>query len=204
MRVPLRPAVTAAIVAVAVTMAGCGNAPAPAEPPRAAPMAPPSSTTQTSTVPLQPSGQQLPDAASEDVDLSSPEEVALAALRIIYTRDTSQEPNSSESFVRAAPLMTDKLREELVIDDSTARPSRQWSQWVEQAATIAADTEVSPEEYPADEPDLWRRSIEVVEYVHTGDGAKLGTFQSLHYVDMRREGEDWRLDQLRLGERMPA
>ena len=193
-----------AVVAV-LALAGCGSADEPEAPP-SAPILSTSGPT-SSPQPQWPSrepGADLPDAASTDVDDTDPEQVALEAIRIIHTRDTTVEPRSGDSFARAADLMTGKLRDALIVDSSSARPSMQWSEWLERDATIAAETHIMVEEHPEDEPDRWRRAVEVDEYVTAGNGSKIGQFRVVHYLDVRKVDGVWRVDDIQFGERLPV
>lgn len=193
------------VAVAALTLSGCGSPDEP-ETPSSAPVLS-SSAPVSPTEPQWPTrepGADLPDAASSDVDDTDPEQVALEAIRIIHTRDTTVEPRSGDSFARAADLMTGKLRDALIVDSSSARPSMQWSEWLEQEATIAAETEIMVEEHPEDEPDRWRRAVEVDEYVTAGSGSKIGQFRAVHYLDVRNEDGVWRVDDIRFGERLPV
>ena len=198
----------ALLAATALAIAGCGgqDEPSQAPPPSQAELATTTSSAPTSaTWPTLEPGSGLPDAAAAaNVDTSDPEQVALEAMRIIHTRDTTLEQRSGDSFARAADLMTDSLRDELIVDSSSARPSRQWSEWVQREASIVAKTEIMVEEHPADEPDRWRRAVEVDEYVTASDGSKLGQYRVVNYVDVRNIDGAWRVDDIQLGERLPA
>lgn len=190
----------------ALALAGCGSPETPEALPLASPVlssSSPASSGGKAWPTIEP-GAELPDAADAEVDQSDPEQVALEAIRIIHTRDTSVEPRSGDSFARAADLMTGKLRDELIVDSSSARPSMQWSEWMRREATIAAETEIMVEEHPEDEPDRWRRAVEVHEYVTAANGAKIGQFRSVHYLEVRNEDGEWRVDDIRFGERLPA
>ncbi|MFL0579516.1 hypothetical protein [Dietzia sp. 179-F 9C3 NHS] len=202
--VPRRRTTLLACAVALSAAAGCSSDPEP-EPPPAAPIITTSGpTTPTEDWPVRALGEPLPEAKAAQVDREDPEAVAVEALRIIYTRDTTREESSGQSFARAADLMTGKLRDELVIGATSARPSLQWSQWVAAEAAIAAEAEVTPEEHPADEPDLWRRVVEVREYVTAADGTRMGAFRSVHYADVRKEDRGWAVDAIQFGERQPA
>lgn len=198
-----RAALTAAVVVLA---AGCGGDPAPPAPPPAQIV----TTEQSTTAPFEPNwptiaqGRPLPDASSVQVDLTDPEDVAVKSLQIIHTRDTTQEQRSGDSLERAADLMTDTLREELIVDSSSVRPTRQWGSWVEREASIAADASLMVEQHPPDEPERRRRAIEVDEYVTAASGTKIGKFRSVHYVDIRKDEDEWKIDALQLGARQPT
>lgn len=189
----------------ALTLAGCSSPEEPATPP-ASPTLSSSAPTKTTERPwptIEP-GADLPRAADAGVDHSDPEQVALETIRIIHTRDTTVEERSGDSFARAADLMTGKLRDELIVDSSSARPSMQWSDWMQREATIAAETAIMVEEHPEDEPDRWQRAVEVDEYVTAANGAKIGQFRVVNYLDVRNEDGVWRVDGIQFGERLPA
>lgn len=189
----------------ALSLAGCGSPEEPATPTTAPVLSSsgPTTTTEQPWPTLEP-GANLPEAADAAVDRTDPEQVALETIRIIHTRDTTVEPQSGDSFARAADLMTGKLRDELIVDSSSARPSMQWSEWMKREATIAAETAIMVEEHPADEPDRWQRAVEVDEYVTAANGSKIGQFRVVHYLDVRNEDGEWRVDGISFGERLPA
>lgn len=193
------------VTLAALALAGCGSPEEPAPPPATPTLSSSAPTSSTERPwPTNEPGADLPDAASADVDHSDPEQVALEAIRIIHTRDTTVEPRSGDSFARAADLMTAQLRDELIVDSSSARPSMQWSEWMGREATIAAETEIMVEEHPEDEPERWRRAVEVDEYVTAANGSKIGQFRVVNYLDVRNEDGAWRVDGIQLGERLPA
>lgn len=87
----------ACMTVATLTLAGCGSPNEPATPPPAPVMSStaPAAPTQPHWPTREP-GADLPDAASSNVDVTDPEQVALETVRIIHTRDTTLEQRSGD------------------------------------------------------------------------------------------------------------
>lgn len=194
----------AALCAPVVLVAACSQEPAPE------PETVPTAEQNSSTAPALPAhwptldpNEPLPTASNTQVDGQDSWSVAEATIQIIYTRNASLEPDYHASFVRAAGLMTSKLADEYGKGGGTVRTVQPWTEWLNEGASVAVETEPISDERPPETDTVSYQIVHVIEYPTSSEGRPLGKRTSSHYLTMRRDSkdDDWKVDELNIGAR---
>lgn len=133
-------------------------------------------------------------------DPVTPDGVAVAALKEIYTWQPAAEPQGS-SLARARKWLGPSLIRVLdtpAASTETPRQSLQWSDWAKAKATVQAFTFASGERPPAGaDPNTEQYKIGIEQTVVYPDGRKEELPPSTVIATAVRTAEGWRLDAFR-------
>ncbi|MFW0797661.1 hypothetical protein AAFP30_27915 [Gordonia sp. CPCC 205515] len=131
------------------------------------------------------------------IDETSAQSVATGAVRIIYGWRFDRDTDSYAALLRATPLMTAPLANEL----RTVAPQpfvnyRTWEEWAAQNASTTVVATIAGEEHPADTEDEWRRKIGVELTVHAA-GRPLHQWTFAVLITAQRQAGQWVIAEFR-------
>lgn len=151
----------------------------------------------TTTVPATPQATVVQVPGIGLVDRSSPDTVALAALRTWYTTDTATDSSATEAALRSRPLLDAGLYTQLHAN-AGAQSTSQWRQWTQLHVTTTAAVRLVQEGLnpPHDTATTAYRVVQVTQTPTTGAGQLLPPIERAAYTALSKQPGGWVVSQV--------
>lgn len=197
-----------ALIVIAAMFGGCGLIGSPAESSNAAnDTSAPATTFSESAVPSPPqplprgtATPTLPLPRPADVRQTDATEVSSAALKVMYTYDTTTDTTTQDAVLRTEPWMTPAYAATQHEHLTVAAPGLEWATWQEHRAYTVPTLEPVTEEAPSDTATAAYRQW-LVTYKPVGrDGWQGEPVTVVAYVAMERAAasDPWRVSDVRV------
>lgn len=190
------PAVLLAVAAAAVlALTSCTSAPP-------APAGPGGTTAASAVVPVpyptpRPDtvggSRPQPPAAAAPARDATPDTVAAAGLRVLYTWDTGSDSGPASAARRALALLSPPMSTDVLNAPPVAQPGAQWDQWARHAAVLTAAVTAGADDHPPDTPDRVYRQYAITQTIRGADGWSAPAQQLTVFVTLERTPSGWRI-----------
>lgn len=190
---PLQPTNTAPTPSTATPASATTTAPATSSVPTRA--AATTTTTAATATPTPATVVQVPGIGS--VDRSSPDTVALTALRTWYTTTTTTDSSPTAAALRSRPLLSADLYAQLQTN-AGEQSTPQWQQWTQLNVTTTAVVRLVQEGLnpPHDTPATAYRVVQVTQTPTTGAGQQLAPIERAAYTALSKQPGGWVVSQV--------
>lgn len=185
----------AAAAAAVLTLASCSsNLPAPPAAPSGTPGAAavgplPYPTARPDTV----GGRSPAPQADPPARAATPETVAAAGLRVIYTWDTGRDSGPASAARSALAFLSPPMRTDVLNAPPVAQPGAQWDGWATHAAVLTATVTAGADDHPPDTPNRVYRQYVITQTIHSADGWSAPPQQLAVFVTLDHTPSGWRI-----------